>query len=151
MQKHVSCILMVLLAIVVAGCNQRSQDTADGTGGIPPKETDAATLAMGEKIYRDNCAKCHGNDAQGDPQWRKVGADGQYPPPPLNGTGHSWHHSRAVLHDIIKNGSPPGQGNMPAWGGKLSDAQIDAVISYIQSLWPDDVYAAWYAMQQNNQ
>jgi mono/diheme cytochrome c family protein len=151
MPSRLSSILWLMLVIILVGCNKPPQDSTNSTGEILPKVTDAATLATGEKIYRENCVKCHGNNAEGDPQWRKVGPDGRYPPPPLNGTGHSWHHSRAVLRDIIKNGSPTGQGNMPAWGGKLSDAQIEALVSYIQSLWPDDVYAAWYAMQQNSQ
>lgn len=37
---------------------------------------------------------------------------------------------------------------MPGWGATLSDAEIDAVIAYFQSLWSDDVYAAWYDMTQ---
>jgi len=151
MRDGITGLFLLILAMALAGCNQHPEGSTGDTAGIPPKETNAATLASGEKIYQEDCAKCHGKNAEGDPQWRKVGPDGLYPPPPLNGTGHSWHHSRAVLHDTIKNGSPQGQGNMPAWGGKLTDAQIEAVISYIQSLWPDDVYAAWYAMQQSNQ
>jgi mono/diheme cytochrome c family protein len=110
---------------------------------------DAAVLAEGEKLFSVHCAQCHGQNAQGHPQWRKVGADGKYPPPPLNGSGHAWHHSRAVLRNVIKNGSPPGQGNMPAWEGKLTAQQIEHVIDYFQSLWPDPVYSAWIEMQQN--
>jgi mono/diheme cytochrome c family protein len=143
-------VITVLTLTAMMGCNRHPEDANSSTGAIPPKNMDAAAISAGEKIYGEYCAKCHGKSAQGDPQWRKVGPDGHYPPPPLNGTGHAWHHSRAVLHEIIKNGSQPGQGNMPGWGNKLSDTQIDSVISYIQSLWSDEVYAAWYAMQQNN-
>jgi mono/diheme cytochrome c family protein len=39
---------------------------------------------------------------------------------------------------------------MPAWKGKLSDAQIDAVIEWMQSTWPDPVFAAWHEMQATN-
>ena len=39
---------------------------------------------------------------------------------------------------------------MPAWGGKLSDQDIDAVIAWFQSLWPDAVYGEWFAMEQRS-
>lgn len=32
---------------------------------------------------------------------------------------------------------------MPAWSGTLSGADIDAVIIYFQSLWPEEIYQAW--------
>ena len=79
---------------------------------------------------------------------RKRKPDGKYPPPPLNGSGHAWHHSRAMLHEMIRTGSRPGEGDMPAWQGKLTGDEIDAVISWFQSLWPDQVYAEWYEMQE---
>jgi mono/diheme cytochrome c family protein len=104
-------------------------------------------LALGEQVYQQHCAGCHGDHAQGHEHWRKVGPDGNYPPPPLNGSGHAWHHSRAILRSVIKNGSPPEGGNMPAWKDKLSEREIEAVIDYFQSLWPDQVYAAWVEMQ----
>jgi mono/diheme cytochrome c family protein len=36
---------------------------------------------------------------------------------------------------------------MPGWRGKLSDDEIEAVIAWMQSLWPDDRYEAWYRME----
>lgn len=140
---------LVLIALL-AGCDQKPQVSSSSSGLEKPRSYDKAALAEGEKIYRANCAKCHGKNAEGDPNWRSVGSDGKYPPPPLNGSGHAWHHSRSVLRNVIKNGSPPGQGNMPAWGSKLSDQQIELIIDYFQSLWPEPVYSAWVEMQQSN-
>ena len=76
-----------------------------------------------------------------------------YRPPPLNGSGHAWHHPKQTLHDMIKFGSPVDDsgkltGRMPAWTGKLTDEQIDAIIAWFQSLWSDQVYAIWYDQQQ---
>jgi len=31
----------------------------------------------------------------------------------------------------------------PAWGNTLSEADIEAVIAWFQSLWPDPIHAAW--------
>lgn len=117
---------------------------ACGTGSdLPANPRDTAQVARGKQIFETNCAACHGAGAEGAPNWRQLGADGRYPPPPLNGTGHAWHHPYNALVYVIKNGSPGGQGNMPAWGGKLSDSEIADTIAWFQSLWPKEVYQAW--------
>jgi len=54
------------------------------------------------------------------------------------------------MHHVIKNGSPGGQGNMPAWGGKLNDEQIDDIVAWFQSRWSDQVYTAWYGIEQRS-
>lgn len=143
--------LPLLVLVPLAGCNQQpSGHTVETMSGAPiVRHHDPAKVAEGEKIYRQNCARCHGANAEGDPQWRQPGPDGTYPPPPLNGTGHAWHHPRAWLEQMIHEGSPPGQGNMPPWKDKLTDTEIDAVVEWFQSKWPDQVYGAWFEMQQN--
>ena len=95
---------------------------------------------QGRLIYRDNCSQCHGKRGQGAPQWNKPDAQGFYPPPPLNGTAHSWHHPLPMLQRTINEGS---RGRMPAWKGKLDEQQINAVIAYFQSWWPDQAYELW--------
>ena len=141
--------LLFMFVITLAGCDQSPQISSSNTGLIPSRNYDAATLAAGRQIFTTHCAQCHGQNAEGHAQWRHAGPDGKYPPPPLNGSGHAWHHSREVLRNVIKNGSPANQGNMPGWSGILSDTQIEQVIDYFQSLWPDTVYSAWYEMQHN--
>lgn len=103
-------------------------------------------VARGEEVFQTNCASCHGASAQGAENWRRRGPDGKFPPPPLNGTAHAWHHPMAQLKHTIKEGSPPNVGNMPGWKGVLTDAEVVAVIAWFQSLWPDEVYAAWLEM-----
>ena len=100
-------------------------------------------VSTGARIYQANCAACHGKRAEGAENWRKAGPDGKYPAPPLNGTGHAWHHPLNILFYTVKNGSPGGQGNMPAWGEKLSDEEIISVIAWFQSRWPRDIYQNW--------
>ena len=145
-------ISVVLLGLALTGC-QGEDDTTSLRGGLPVPEgiernTNPALLAQGEQIYRQHCADCHATDAGGAPNWRKRDAEGLFPPPPLNGSGHAWHHSTEVLANLIRNGSPGGKGRMPAWTGKLSEQEITAVIAWFQSLWPQQVYDAWYEMQQ---
>lgn len=104
---------------------------------------DFAVLVHGGKLYQKNCARCHGPLAQGRPHWNKADANGKYPPPPLNGTGHTWHHPTNVLKQIIKDGTGKFGGNMPAWNGKLSDEEINAILEWIKAQWPDNIYQAW--------
>lgn len=108
-----------------------------------PRERDFAKVMRGRKLFTQNCAPCHGSEGQGAPQWSTPGADGKYPPPPLNGTAHTWHHPTPVLKRTIREGTIAIGGNMPPWGNKLSDEDMEAIIAWFQSLWPDEIYDAW--------
>ena len=103
----------------------------------------ARQVDAGGKVFAEHCAGCHGADAAGSPNWRETDAAGKYPPPPLNGTAHAWHHPKAVLRMTIRHGGVPLGGSMPGFVKKLDDKQIDAVIAWIQSHWSDEIYAAW--------
>lgn len=100
-------------------------------------------LSQGGKIFRDNCAVCHGKSAQGAPKWQQKDASGRNPPPPLNGTAHSWHHRINELFDTVKYGTINNGGGMPAWQTKLTDDEIVSVIAWFQSRWPKRVYQNW--------
>lgn len=106
----------------------------------------AALVARGRSLFAENCAQCHGEAAVGAPDWTRRLPDGSFPPPPLNGTAHAWHHPLAQLRAVIRNGSP--SGNMPAWGGRLGEDEITAVIAYFHSLWPEEVHEAWSEMNR---
>lgn len=104
----------------------------------------ADVLARGKVIYGAECASCHGAELQGQPNWRTANPDGTLPAPPHDATGHTWHHPDQVLFKITRDGgaagAPPGfKSAMPAFGGKLADADIWAVLSYIKSRWPTEI------------
>lgn len=98
----------------------------------------------GGPLFQQNCAVCHGVNAEGTKEWKKTDANGNYPPPPLDGSAHAWHHSIPQLARSIKEGGIKLGGVMPAFGDKLSDQDVLAVIAYFQSKWPDEVYKAWH-------
>ena len=100
-------------------------------------------LARGEKLFLQNCASCHGQQAEATPDWKKTDANGNYPPPPLNGTAHAWHHDLDLLRRTVREGGAKLGGQMPAFEGVLDAGQVDAVIAYFQSKWPDDLYQRW--------
>src|SRR5438477_12964534 len=79
---------------------------------IPPAGTPAN---QGYKLFMLNCAHCHGADARGD--------EG----PDLHGVTKS----DARIASLIKNGI---KGEMPKFGGKLNDADVQALIVFVRSL-----------------
>jgi mono/diheme cytochrome c family protein len=102
---------------------------------------DSAKVALGTKVYAQHCAACHGEKLEGQPEWRRRRPDGRMPAPPHDETGHSWHHADEVLFGITQRGlvppyAPAGyESDMPAFGGKLSDAEIWAVLAYLKTHW----------------
>ena len=101
-------------------------------------------IARGKIIYQNNCISCHQVNLVGVENWKELDEDGHRKSPPLNGTGHTWHHDDATLHNIIKYGLVKlvknYQGKMLGYEDKLKDKDIDSVLAYIKSFWPDDMY-----------
>ncbi|MGO8717983.1 MAG: c-type cytochrome [Acidobacteriaceae bacterium] len=80
--------------------------------------------SSGADVYRSKCAMCHaadGSASSGAGKAMKV---------PSFLTPESKKMSSAEYEAIVKNG----KGRMPAYSGKLSDAQIKDVVAYIRTL-----------------
>jgi mono/diheme cytochrome c family protein len=107
---------------------------------------DTAQVSLGHAVYAAQCARCHGANLEGQPNWRERLANGRLPAPPHDASGHTWHHPDAVLFGITKHGlgpyAPAGyESDMPAFDGVLSDEQIAAALAYIKSRWPAEIRA----------
>jgi len=101
-------------------------------------------LAIGARVYAENCASCHGANLEGQSNWRQRNDNGRLPAPPHNARGHTWHHDDATLFGITKLGTAeftglPIESDMPAFKDVLSDEEIRAVLAYIKSRWPDRI------------
>jgi len=125
---------------------QLSLEPEPGTGRWYTEEQ----VSRGKDVFAANCAGCHGQNAESTPNWQSLDANGNYPPPPLNGTAHAWHHPLAVLKMVIEEGGEPMGGVMPGWDDRLSDQQIVDVIASFQSYWPDDTYQLWLKRERAN-
>jgi len=146
-------IILISFAGLLAACTEPNSNE-NKTGVEPVIQTasinkvkrvkDFAQITRGGKVFQKNCISCHGANAEGQSNWKQTDANGKYPAPPLNGTGHAWHHTNAVNTNSIKNGTIHLGGSMPAWKDKLSDQEISDVIAWFQSKWTDKVYWTWY-------
>jgi mono/diheme cytochrome c family protein len=113
----------------------------------PERWYEQSQVESGQSVYEKNCSSCHGTRGEATVNWRRPDSDGKFPPPPLNGTAHTWHHPFRVLAQQIKFGAPAGAGTMPAFKDILNDEKIINVIAWIQSLWSDEIYAQWWNIQ----
>ncbi len=89
---------------------------------IPELVKDERAMQIGARLFGNNCAMCHGGDAQG--------ARG-FP----NLTDGDWLYGGAPeqIKETLLKGR---KGNMPAWGGgqPLNDQELDELASYVLSL-----------------
>lgn len=124
---------VLCLCLVLVACEAKVQ----GRWYTPSQVT------LGSEVYARHCIACHNADAQGISNWKDRNADGSYPPPPLNGSAHAWHHPLSILSKTIQEGGIRLGGKMPPFGDKLSEDETLAVISYFQNFWSEDIYQGW--------
>ncbi len=96
--------------------------TAHYVLSLSGKPHDAALAAPGEELFADNCASCHGDAGEG---MRDQGA------PRLNDNIALYGDDLDTLIDTITNAR---FGVMPAWGQRLSEADVKAVTLYVHQL-----------------
>ena len=120
----------------------------EGGWTVPGRWYTATQVEQGREIFQAHCAVCHGSTAEGTEEWWVPEDDGLYPPPPLNGTAHAWHHPLEELLRYIEQGGIPLGGKMPGFGEALDENQRRASVAYFQSFWPDEIYRRWIEIQQ---
>ncbi len=78
----------------------------------------------GAALFKEKCAPCHGTDGKGDNAMVKVLKVRDLSSDDVQ------KQTDAQLTEVIENG----KGKMPAYKGKLTDAQIKQLVNYIRSL-----------------
>ncbi|MHC4092626.1 MAG: c-type cytochrome [Planctomycetota bacterium] len=117
---------------------------------------DPRMVALGQQVYAEACASCHGENLEGQPDWRVRLANGRLPAPPHDATGHTWHHPDYMLFGMTKIGIEAltrlegYETDMPAFEGVLSDEEIWAVLAYIKSTWPPKIRSRQEDVSQRN-
>jgi cytochrome c oxidase cbb3-type subunit II len=97
---------------------------------------DSKTLELGSRVYRANCAQCHGETGVGDgiavSQLRVVPAN-------LKGVRPSPKATLRVLHNGIEGTemAPWASDGTPNGTGRLSEAEVSAVAAYVRTLYQE--------------
>ena len=126
-------LALIVLVIVALLVSYRSSPSASERWYSP------AQVRMGAAVYVEHCQSCHGVAAAGGAgDWQKPGV-----PPPLDGSAHTWHHPLPQLIRTVQNGGQGFGGQMPGFANILNKEEILSVLAYIQSYWPQPIYAQW--------
>jgi mono/diheme cytochrome c family protein len=94
-------------------------------GRTNPIVANVASIEMGKSLFQQNCASCHGINADG------TGMAGMMlNPKPANLRVMSGQHPDGDFAWKIREG----RGAMPSWKSQLSDDQVWHLVNYIQNL-----------------
>ena len=74
------------------------------SGVIALRPNDPVYVKMGEKVYLEHCASCHGVNLEGQVGWQDTMVDGMRLAPPHDKSGHTWHHPDEMLFNLTKYG-----------------------------------------------
>jgi mono/diheme cytochrome c family protein len=110
--KHACLILLLVTSIGVPASKTRG-------GSVSTYDKSAAQL------YSKNCASCHGRDGRSKTFKAKLNHARNISDP-------EWQER--VSDERIFNSIMNGKGKMPAYGKKLSEQEIDALVTYVRGL-----------------
>ena len=104
---------------------QRWDEVPTGTIPTPdvPIPTTEESIALGSQLYSANCSRCHGPDGQGTPRASS-----------LNVKSFLTDTTDQAIQQIVTLGVPGTA--MPAWGDRMTDAQIQAIVGFIRQWEP---------------
>lgn len=111
-------------------------DLWDAVAYLWRRHTSAEKLALGETLYSQNCAACHGENGEGDGVFAGTGGDssgqmqGQFIEAPTDFTDPALLGASYALLEgkIVRGGMGTG---MPAWGAIFSDEELQALLDYL--------------------
>ena len=145
MNKKIILLSMIFLsASILTACSDKDDAGKATAKKVEGKWYTNAQLIRGKKVFKTNCAVCHGASGEGlVADWKAPGADGKFPAPPLNGTAHTWHHSKDLLMRTVNEGGIALGGTMLPFKDKLTEQEKEAVLAHVMNLWPKEIYDTW--------
>jgi cytochrome c oxidase subunit II len=84
-----------------------------------PDTGEEELVRMGEQVYADRCAGCHLPDGLGEP--------------PLDANPFVTGDPHPVIAIVLH-----GNGDMPAFGERLTDEEVAGVVTYIRNAWTNN-------------
>jgi mono/diheme cytochrome c family protein len=104
---------------------KRWEEIPEGTIPAPdvPIPTTEESIALGSQLFSANCSRCHGPEGQGTPR-----------APSLNVKSFLTGTNDQAMLQIITSGVPGTA--MQAWGDRMTDAEIQAIVGFIRQWEP---------------
>ena len=106
-----------------------------------PRDAAATTFEvgreLGERLYMDTCARCHGEDGRG----RLVeGSDDNYLVKKLRDTPNLALDETPykLLFKVVTGTRASGDVQMPPWGPRMTNEEIVAVVNFVRTSWGHD-------------
>jgi mono/diheme cytochrome c family protein len=112
--------VLIVLALAIAACGGGGDNGGGSASGTQSSSSGGGTQnasAEGKTVFTQNCKGCH--------TLKNAGATGSVGP-----NLDDLKPDQATVVRQVNNGGGP----MPAFKGKLTDAQINAVASYVSSV-----------------
>jgi cytochrome c551 len=110
-RRNLGVLLALIPVFLIAACSNQEQPSSP----TPPAPPGGGAATGGPAIFAQHCAGCHGTGGQGGKAPNLAAEAG---------------HPEADLRKVIESGD----GKMPSFKGKLTDAQITEVVTYIKGL-----------------
>ena len=94
---------------------------------VPPTRNGKAGAAVTDAkvLFARHCATCHGQDGRAKTFKARFNHA-------RNLTDQRWQ--TGVSDEHLFNSISRGRGRMPAWGGKLTETEIEALVAYVRQL-----------------
>jgi len=116
--RRISVMALGLSFVLVSLYVARSENLVMGAP-VMQKDVDASVL------FEKHCDTCHGKDGQAKTFKAKFNHA-------RNLTDAKWQSE--VTDERLFNSISNGKGKMPAWGKKLTEAQINSLVAYVRKL-----------------
>lgn len=116
--RRISVMALGLSFVLVSLYAARSENLVMGAA-VRQKDVDASVL------FEKHCDTCHGKDGQAKTFKAKFNHA-------RNLTDAKWQSE--VTDERLFNSISNGKGKMPAWGKKLTEAQINSLVAYVRKL-----------------
>jgi mono/diheme cytochrome c family protein len=116
--------LILLVIGILSAVNLFTLDQAARDHNFAGSASRGAAAPSTETLFKQKCVKCHGADGSGDTSLGRI-----FGTPDFTDSGWWARHSNTAEHiQVITKGKK----NMPAFGKKLTKAQITGLATYVQ-------------------
>jgi cytochrome c oxidase cbb3-type subunit 3 len=112
------------VTLIAVGLLLLSLSTRDSAGSASQQNTPQKELGA-DVLFEKHCDTCHGKDGQAKTFKAKFNHA-------RNLADANWQAE--VTDERLFNSISSGKGKMPAWGKKLTEAQINALVAYVRRL-----------------